>query len=209
MEAVQHARALLASGKVPSSNWTSPLKGVVRRRNHVSLRLVIRGVADIDNLCTCRPSREDGIPAPIPWPSDFIISGVMRKKPAPQTQRRPRYPPPVRGTPQHVRIPSPQSRPQWDAPSRFTSCFPRILPTPSPEERRCSFWRGRIPTEGAAEPWVRSGRYHRRRGRRCSGRGGGTRWRDTPESCRSRPGFQVPASTPAGHPRLTGEERLR
>ncbi|MFO1459935.1 MAG: SNF2-related protein [Verrucomicrobiota bacterium] len=62
-EAVQHARALLASGKVLSSNWTSPLlKGVVQA-GETTYRsgLVIRGVADIDNLCTCRPSREDGI----------------------------------------------------------------------------------------------------------------------------------------------------
>ncbi|MCW5560092.1 MAG: hypothetical protein KIT22_19925, partial [Verrucomicrobiae bacterium] len=62
-EAVQHARALLASGRVLSSNWTPPvLKGVVQGGD-TSYRsgLVIRGIADIDNLCTCRPSREDGI----------------------------------------------------------------------------------------------------------------------------------------------------
>jgi superfamily II DNA or RNA helicase len=62
-EAVQHARALLASGKVLSSNWTPPvLKGVVQG-GETTYRsgLVIRGIADIDNLCTCRPSREDGI----------------------------------------------------------------------------------------------------------------------------------------------------
>lgn len=62
-EAVQHARALLASGRVLSSHWTPPvLKGVVQA-GETSYRsgLVIRGIADIDNLCTCRPSREDGI----------------------------------------------------------------------------------------------------------------------------------------------------
>ena len=62
-EAVQHARALLASGKVLSSNWTPPLlKGVVQGgETTYRAGLVIRGVADIDNVCTCRPSREDGI----------------------------------------------------------------------------------------------------------------------------------------------------
>lgn len=62
-QAVQHARALLASGKVLSSNWTPPvLKGVVQG-GETTYRsgLVIRGIADIDNLCTCRPSREDGM----------------------------------------------------------------------------------------------------------------------------------------------------
>ena len=62
-EVVQHARALLGAGKVLSSNWTAPvLKGVVQA-GEITYRagLVIRGVADIDNLCTCRPSREDGI----------------------------------------------------------------------------------------------------------------------------------------------------
>ena len=62
-EVVQHARALLGAGKVLSSNWTAPvLKGGVQA-GEITYRagLVIRGVADIDNLCTCRPSREDGI----------------------------------------------------------------------------------------------------------------------------------------------------
>ncbi|MBN8249130.1 MAG: hypothetical protein J0L84_17010, partial [Verrucomicrobia bacterium] len=65
-EAVQHARALLASGRVLSSNWTPPvLKGVVQG-GETTYRsgLVIRGSADIDNLCTCRASREDGILCP-------------------------------------------------------------------------------------------------------------------------------------------------
>lgn len=65
-EAVQHARALLAAGKVLSSNWTPPiLKGVVQAgETTYRAGLVIKGVADIDNLCTCRPSREDGILCP-------------------------------------------------------------------------------------------------------------------------------------------------
>ncbi len=62
-EAVQHARALLGAGKVLSSNWTPPvLQGVVQA-GEITYRsgLVINGPADIDNLCTCRPSRLDGI----------------------------------------------------------------------------------------------------------------------------------------------------
>ncbi|HTH49733.1 MAG TPA: SNF2-related protein [Candidatus Limnocylindria bacterium] len=61
-EAVQHARALLAAGKVLSSNWTPPmLKGVVQA-GETSHRagLVINSSFDVDNMCTCRASREDG-----------------------------------------------------------------------------------------------------------------------------------------------------
>ena len=62
-EAVKNARFLLAGGKVISSNWTPPLlKGVVQEGS-ASYRagLVIKGPVDIDNLCTCRASREAGI----------------------------------------------------------------------------------------------------------------------------------------------------
>jgi superfamily II DNA or RNA helicase len=61
-EAVRHARLLLAGGHVLSSNWTPPLlKGVVQA-GETSYRagLVIRGEIDIENLCTCRQSREVG-----------------------------------------------------------------------------------------------------------------------------------------------------
>lgn len=61
-EAVQHARALLSAGKVLSSNWTPPmLKGVVQAGD-TSYRsgLVIKSSFDIENICTCRQSREDG-----------------------------------------------------------------------------------------------------------------------------------------------------
>ncbi len=62
-EAVKNARSLLAGGKVLSSNWSPPLlKGVVQEGS-ASYRagLVIKGPVDIDNLCTCRASREAGI----------------------------------------------------------------------------------------------------------------------------------------------------
>jgi superfamily II DNA or RNA helicase len=62
-EAVKNARALLAGGKVLSSNWTPPLlKGVVQEgSSSYRAGLVIKGPVDIDNLCTCRASREAGI----------------------------------------------------------------------------------------------------------------------------------------------------
>ena len=62
-EAVKNARSLLAAGKVISSNWTTPLlKGVVQEgTSSYRAGLVIKGPVDIDNLCTCRASREAGI----------------------------------------------------------------------------------------------------------------------------------------------------
>jgi superfamily II DNA or RNA helicase len=61
-EAMKQARALLAGDKVLSSNWSPPvLKGVVQEGT-TSYRagLVIKDEVDIDNLCTCRTSREWG-----------------------------------------------------------------------------------------------------------------------------------------------------
>src|SRR5579871_356095 len=62
-EAVKNARALLAGGKVISSNWTPPLlKGVVQEgTSSYRAGLVIKGLVEIDNLCTCRASREAGV----------------------------------------------------------------------------------------------------------------------------------------------------
>ncbi len=62
-EAMKQARGLLATGKVLSSNWTPPvLKGVVQEGT-VAYRagLVIRSERDLENLCTCRASREWGM----------------------------------------------------------------------------------------------------------------------------------------------------
>ncbi len=61
-EAMKQARALLATDKVLSSNWTPPvLKGVVQEGS-ISYRagLVIKDQVNIENLCGCRPSREWG-----------------------------------------------------------------------------------------------------------------------------------------------------
>lgn len=62
-EVVMQARALLAAGKVLSSNYTPPvLKGVViASESSVRTGLVIQSSSDIENLCPCRDSRERGI----------------------------------------------------------------------------------------------------------------------------------------------------
>ena len=61
-EAMKRARAYLEQDQVLSSNWTEPiLKGVVQA-GEVSFRagLVIKGPIDIENICSCRESREWG-----------------------------------------------------------------------------------------------------------------------------------------------------
>src|SRR5215211_2573330 len=61
-EAMKQARALLAGDKVLSSNWSAPLlKGVVQEGS-TSYRagLVIKSEVDVENVCTCRASREWG-----------------------------------------------------------------------------------------------------------------------------------------------------
>src|SRR5262245_53022372 len=61
-EAMKRARAYLEQDQVLSSDWHEPLlKGVVQA-GEISFRagLVIKGPIDIDNVCTCRESREWG-----------------------------------------------------------------------------------------------------------------------------------------------------
>jgi superfamily II DNA or RNA helicase len=61
-EAVKSARALLAGGRVLSSNWTPPvLKGVVQEGT-ASYRatLIIKDLVNVENMCTCRQAREWG-----------------------------------------------------------------------------------------------------------------------------------------------------
>jgi superfamily II DNA or RNA helicase len=85
-EAVQHARLLLASGKVLSSNWSPPLlKGVVQAGD-TSYRasLVVRSDFDIENLCTCRQARELGSICP-----HVVAVGLHWLKPAATTAPTP------------------------------------------------------------------------------------------------------------------------
>jgi len=61
-EAMKRARAYLEQDQVLSSNWTPPLlKGVVQA-GEISFRagLVIKGPIDVENICSCRESREWG-----------------------------------------------------------------------------------------------------------------------------------------------------
>ena len=61
-EAMKRARAYLEQDQVLSSDWSSPLlKGVVQA-GEISFRagLVIKGPIDIENICSCRESREWG-----------------------------------------------------------------------------------------------------------------------------------------------------
>jgi superfamily II DNA or RNA helicase len=62
-EAVKQARALLAAGRVLSSEWQPPtLRGTVQEGS-ITYRagLVIRSASDADNLCTCRDARQRGL----------------------------------------------------------------------------------------------------------------------------------------------------
>ncbi len=61
-EAVKQARGYITMGKVLSSNWTPPvLKGVVQAgESSYRAGLVIKDSNDIENICTCRESREWG-----------------------------------------------------------------------------------------------------------------------------------------------------
>lgn len=103
-EAVQHARLLLGGGSVLSSNWTAPiLKGVVQAGG-TSYRagLVIRSDLDIENLCTCRQSRDLGTICPhsvavgLHWlkpPAPSAPSPVRAASPTASPAARPPLPP--------------------------------------------------------------------------------------------------------------------
>src|SRR6266516_823569 len=61
-EATKRARVYLEQDEVLSSDWTPPLlKGVVQA-GELSFRagLVIKGAIDLENICSCRESREWG-----------------------------------------------------------------------------------------------------------------------------------------------------
>ena len=61
-DVIKQARAVLAGGRVLSSNWTPPvLKGVVQEGT-TSYRagLVIKDAINIDNLCSCRTAKSWG-----------------------------------------------------------------------------------------------------------------------------------------------------
>src|SRR5262245_11569649 len=61
-EAMKRARAYLEQDQVLSSDWAPPLLRGVVQAGEISFRagLVIKGPIDIENVCTCRDSREWG-----------------------------------------------------------------------------------------------------------------------------------------------------
>lgn len=65
-EVVKLARFLVAEGRVLSSSWKPPLLNGVVQSGETTYRagLVIKGLADVENLCTCRQSRESGTICP-------------------------------------------------------------------------------------------------------------------------------------------------
>ena len=115
-EAMKRARTYLAQDQVLSSDWKPPLlRGVVQAgESSYSAGLKIEGPIDIENLCTCRDSREWGKicahsvaiglhwieaqSAPAPKPGARTAPGA-NKAPAPPT-------PPPRPTPVLRRDPS-------------------------------------------------------------------------------------------------------
>lgn len=78
-EVVKLARFLVAEGRVLSSSWKPPLLNGVVQSGETTYRagLVIKGLADVDNLCTCRQSREDGTLCP-----HSVAVGIHWLKPA-------------------------------------------------------------------------------------------------------------------------------
>ncbi|MGI8966636.1 MAG: SNF2-related protein, partial [Limisphaerales bacterium] len=98
-EAMKQARAYLVADKVLSSHWSPPvLKGVVLA-GAISYRagLVIKTPSDIENLCTCRQSRDWGTIC-----AHSVAVGLHVLKPAPS---------------------SPDSRQDAKSPSRISKTF--------------------------------------------------------------------------------------
>src|SRR5262245_5066916 len=59
---MKQARAILKEDRVLSADWSPPLLRGVVRAGETSFRagLVLKDERDIENLCTCRQSRESG-----------------------------------------------------------------------------------------------------------------------------------------------------
>ena len=61
-QALKHAKALLEMGRVVSFNYTPPVLHGLVREGEIEYRagLKIRSYTDVENLCSCRDSREWG-----------------------------------------------------------------------------------------------------------------------------------------------------
>ena len=105
-EVVKMARFLVAEGRVLSSSWKPPLLNGVVQSGETTYRagLVIKGLADVENLCTCRQSREDGTICP-----HSVAIGIHWLKPAAAVVEKkvsevPRRPAPIAPTKDPVRL---------------------------------------------------------------------------------------------------------
>jgi hypothetical protein len=126
-EVVKMARFLVAEGRVLSSSWKPPLLNGVVQSGETTYRagLVIKGLADVENLCTCRQSREDGTICPhsvavgIHWlkPAAAVVEkkvSEVPRRPAPIAQTpapsgASSIQPPVNSTPAHAPLRRPES----------------------------------------------------------------------------------------------------
>ena len=93
-EVVKQARALVAAGRVLTSEWQPPnLRGAVQEGSTTyRAGLVIRSASDADNLCPCRDSRQRGLIC-----AHSVAAGLhFLKGPAPASAARetPKPPPP-------------------------------------------------------------------------------------------------------------------
>jgi superfamily II DNA or RNA helicase len=91
-EVVKQARALLAAGRVLSSEWQPPnLRGLVQEGSTTyRAGLVIRSASDADNLCTCRDARQRGLIC-----AHSVAAGLhFLKGPAPAPRETQKPPPP-------------------------------------------------------------------------------------------------------------------
>jgi superfamily II DNA or RNA helicase len=91
-QAIKHARALVEMGRVISFNYTPPiLKGLVREGTiEYRAGLKIRSRTDIENLCSCRESREWGKICP-----HSLALGVAFLRPRESAVIKPAEPAPV------------------------------------------------------------------------------------------------------------------
>ena len=93
-EVVKQARALVAAGRVLTSEWQPPnLRGAVQEGSTTyRAGLVIRSASDADNLCPCRDSRQRGLIC-----AHSVAAGLHFLKgpaPGPAPRQIPKSPPP-------------------------------------------------------------------------------------------------------------------
>src|ERR1700730_4857470 len=81
-QALKHAKALVQMGRVVSVNYSPPVLHGLVREGEIEYRagLKIRSYTDVENLCSCRDSREWGA---ICAHSVALALALMQPKPVP------------------------------------------------------------------------------------------------------------------------------